>query len=672
MRQLIQQLLNRVSYLAVLSVTLVTLSTQTSYAQAKTESPKNNQKEIASKETVKNEPPEKKLSNTDPRQYINILYKRNAKSTQLDTIYKWENRPGLDNQKLHRLNSNGIIRIYFNKEELYKNTEFRGTLSLSANVTGTGGKREIEVESYSEVGKNRSSYGIESAPARDLAISLLNLIIHIGEVTEYDESKNFNDEIDNIRAFDKAIADLKIIQSQNNKKNQKSNYDTTYSDEERIASINNTLKIIDTSKNFPINNSRSNKAYSKNEKEEISDLIVYIIGRKETAITDLSRRINKLKIEYQNSFKQTLKYLEFFKHTGSHGKDAVFRIINQDTLSYEHLIDNIKRYQDTLSNTALDKSSNIDDLEKLKDVIVDGRDDLMEFITTNNKIFYATIKSVPRIIYDTNRNGDTNYIERWKYVNETYIKTKEPIIKRHPGFLSRKATAVAKYCKDNPREIIASIAKEIGRVIFSELDFATIDLAKNSVEPGDRLEIFLISKRNGNEKPNEIGKYRIANTGWQTSVSDMFALVERVDASFDKDSASISPSRFKGSGGVSFMFTYNKEYKPAEIKKIYIKNSAKSIIDSTYKATYKNKLFNFLEPSIGLNVSYLDFKKDRDVEIGTGIQLGLFRNKVFFGYGLNLHMLRPQDVSPSYFFLGFSFANLQTLFKDSKSINLLE
>jgi hypothetical protein len=41
----------------------------------------------------------------------------------------------------------------------------------------------------------------------------------------------------------------------------------------------------------------------------------------------------------------------------------------------------------------------------------------------------------------------------------------------------------------------------------------------------------------------------------------------------------------------------------------------------------------------------LDFDRTKDVEIGTGLQLGLFKNKVFFGYGANLHLLSPKDQS---------------------------
>ena len=56
----------------------------------------------------------------------------------------------------------------------------------------------------------------------------------------------------------------------------------------------------------------------------------------------------------------------------------------------------------------------------------------------------------------------------------------------------------------------------------------------------------------------------------------------------------------KGTPGVSLLLTYRRD------------------------GSDTNKLANFLEPSIGANVSYLDFSTDDDVEVGAGLVLGFF------------------------------------------------
>jgi hypothetical protein len=68
----------------------------------------------------------------------------------------------------------------------------------------------------------------------------------------------------------------------------------------------------------------------------------------------------------------------------------------------------------------------------------------------------------------------------------------------------------------------------------------------------------------------------------------------------------------------------------------------------------------------------LDFSTIKDVEIGAGLQLGFFRNKIFLGYGINLHMLFPSKQSPSYFYLGFSFAKLSDMFKSNNNVTVAQ
>jgi mannose/fructose/N-acetylgalactosamine-specific phosphotransferase system component IIC len=67
----------------------------------------------------------------------------------------------------------------------------------------------------------------------------------------------------------------------------------------------------------------------------------------------------------------------------------------------------------------------------------------------------------------------------------------------------------------------------------------------------------------------------------------------------------------------------------------------------------------------------LDFSTTKDVEIGTGLQVGIFHNKIFFGYGVNLHMLSPKQY-PFYYFIGFSFAKLSDFFTSTKNVNAVQ
>ena len=142
----------------------------------------------------------------------------------------------------------------------------------------------------------------------------------------------------------------------------------------------------------------------------------------------------------------------------------------------------------------------------------------------------------------------------------------------------------------------------------------------------------------------------------------MFALVKRINEG-DADPDKLSPSNFKGSGGAVLMWTYRGEDKGVRIS---VNNKKSRPDNSAYSVRGRKQFLNLVQPCIGVNVCYLDFSTEKDVEIGTGLQLGLFRNKIFFGYGYNLHMLKDE---PRYFYLRFSFAKLDDLFKGSSSVN---
>jgi len=68
----------------------------------------------------------------------------------------------------------------------------------------------------------------------------------------------------------------------------------------------------------------------------------------------------------------------------------------------------------------------------------------------------------------------------------------------------------------------------------------------------------------------------------------------------------------------------------------------------------KNRFFTKFEPSLGINISYLDFDTEKDIEIGAGTSIGLFNNLIQFTVGYNLNVERNNI----YWGIGFSFINI--------------
>jgi hypothetical protein len=249
-------------------------------------------------------------------------------------------------------------------------------------------------------------------------------------------------------------------------------------------------------------------------------------------------------------------------------------------------------------------------------------------------------------------------------INNLYKKSTGrdlPRINKEIGPMLSNDTALFNTIRKNYEMLSNMLCEEAGKIIYKKLVYASIDLSKSGAKAGEVLHIYVtwkITKLTGSAVPPRltIGKYYIRETGWKVEVSDIFSLVERIGENKD-NSGTVSPSNFKGAGGAVLMLTYF-----GEDRGLKITNRG-----DTYKIHKKNRLLNALQPSIGINISYLDFSTKKDVEIGTALQVGLFRNKIFFGYGLNLHMIRSQDISPRYIFLGLSFAKLEDLFKNTSA-----
>ncbi len=187
-------------------------------------------------------------------------------------------------------------------------------------------------------------------------------------------------------------------------------------------------------------------------------------------------------------------------------------------------------------------------------------------------------------------------------------------------------------------ELIKAHSKQIAEALFSELHFATIDLAKVNAKPGDKLYIKLIRKgsqikdsnKNGTNTNNglmyDVVTLYIRKTGFYGKISDSFLFINRIDQGGLANDTDASNSRFKASPGASFYLQYGAR------KKGYA-----------------------LNPSFGINVSFLDFSQERDLELGVGAVLGLFDNTLSATFGYNLHIKGSNN--PWYFGFGFSFIN---------------
>jgi len=189
---------------------------------------------------------------------------------------------------------------------------------------------------------------------------------------------------------------------------------------------------------------------------------------------------------------------------------------------------------------------------------------------------------------------------------------------------------------DNSLDLKRNIAFEVGELVYQKLFTGCIDLRECRAKEGDILKISVLWYINNDTTTMplelELASYEIRQVGWRLKVSDSFLLIDRISKPDNEEN--FSPSNFKGAPGATLMFTYGNN-------------------------GYNNNLIKRLEPSIGFNVSYLDFYTTQDLEIGVGAVLGILRNQIFFTLGYNLHA----STNGEYFGVGFSFANIANQIK---------
>ncbi len=179
------------------------------------------------------------------------------------------------------------------------------------------------------------------------------------------------------------------------------------------------------------------------------------------------------------------------------------------------------------------------------------------------------------------------------------------------------------------------LVKRVGELLYQKLFDGNIDLREARASEGDLLKVSLLWYENEDSslpKELELASYQIKDVGWRLKVSDSFFLIDRI--SDPDDTENLSPSKFKGAPGASLLFSYGNN-------------------------GHKNNLLKRLEPSLGINISYVDFYTNKDLEVGVGAVLGILRNNILLTIGYNLHA----ESNGGYMGLGFSFANISSQIK---------
>ncbi|MGH1384309.1 hypothetical protein [Kordia sp.] len=564
-----------------------------------------------------------RLSNLDPRQYIEIYEIKGKKKIP---IWSYQQDAMTVNQERKILDTKSKIKIEFLKEQIVQNLDFKGTISIEGKlVSRTGAEDPVEVLPYSRIGQEKTKIGITNRPPKEIATVFVNLIIECLKTNKkISETQITNSKYESpIKRLKEYIGELSLdITDEEDyeyyapiffsidsdppdigNKTELEKFKAILKAFEKVDSniINNYPAIFIDAKKFKANEPEIDK------KNFMAGLNIFLQRVLEKAKLEKSSDflIFRSKIrDFNSSLKIILNYIDYFKKSGEEAEDAFLLTIKLDHIALDRIENNLKLISEDLTDYLL---KNTDSVGK-----VDSR--------VEAKYIQATSE-----------------IQRLTQIQGTEIGELEQL-----GYLFDNKAYSASDAKIK-KEAIDILSLAASKIIYRELDYATIDLQKERGQEGDFLYMYLVleesERRSGSssniiQKILPIGTYELRNTEWEVKVADSFLLVHRINEPSPENDNSLSPSNFKGAAGISLLLTYRGD------------------------GELKNKFFNFLEPSFGINVSYLDFSTEDDIEVGAGLVLGLFNNKIFFTTGINLNRTGIGESRPMYWGVGFSFANL--------------
>jgi hypothetical protein len=651
----------------------------------------------------------------EPRQYVTIYEKPEGERKASPIWWLEKNHDPLRRgmatdgklkfspyQKYKVIGKNSLLEIRFDQEAIARNINFQGSISLAAR----SGEKKIEVAPYFVIGEEQKTLGVSAMPIKEIADYFLRLMI---EANNYDRSwKELTTNMDILSHVHDSSGNTasQILYERDRQISIASAQRVTAN---ALASVDAYLFTVD-SLHFPI-------SYDEDLVQDLYDVNYYVQhpvlealikdmsgksdpNRRRFRYNDLKAVLSEIRASYKNHIAELFNDPYYYRaiSEGYYGALQQDRaevkvtegMINEQMVRQAEnlrlLYELLKRIKESntqtinafLSFTILTITDFDDIFRKTEDAINEiERGNLMELGAAVNSADNATMQQDLLRIFRTVNPAYQAFINSSVLFNELLLSRGyspgTDSIQEQSEFKSLK-----KLTQDAPAYNIIrdQFALFAGREIFKRLVYANIDVSKANVDEGDELVISVMwynsdGNVNGSTDNTEdavelaTAKFIVKKVGWDVDVSESALLIHRIDEEKLRPDYPLSPSNFKPTAGASLTWTYyNPHRTKVRTKKDHWFVNDKNVgVEMEYGFI---KFLHWLEPSFGINVSYTDFRTDRDVEFGAGPVIGLFRNSIFVttGYAFSVN-----GESPFYMGIGFSFSNIYEHAKNGNNGN---
>ena len=278
--------------------------------------------------------------------------------------------------------------------------------------------------------------------------------------------------------------------------------------------------------------------------------------------------------------------------------------------------------------------------EEYKNIAADEsrRNDAVDDFLTSTAGYEITITAR---VYP--KEGEPFDINVGNYSTVTVTQQKLEVSKKEKG--SAKVTADKKAKEPKPetvRTVTTSVERRPYRLASrlrlddlsrfemveeDEIVDGVLELGKEKLSDGDRLEILVTNYHGSVTRVNWFLELR--DCGLKIKQDATLLLVKRAG---EPKGVNDVDSNFKPAPGSSFLL----------------------------RVVTRNRALNFIEPSFGINGSFLDFQKDKDLEVGVGPTVSIFNGIVQFTVGWNLNA--PSD--RRYWAIGLGFLDIAGKIKE--------
>ncbi|MGC4023338.1 MAG: hypothetical protein QM734_16030 [Cyclobacteriaceae bacterium] len=611
--------------------------------------------------------PNQEFPNIEPRQYVTIYEKKNAvlsKDGSLvvdsgepiwwlvkdkDPIKKDLVSPSpspryqfYPNQKHKVISSESVLEIRFDNEALANNIDFHGSVSLMAK----SGETKIEVSPYSVIGQDQKDFGVDAMPIKEIADYFLRLMI---------ESARLGKGGEVARGILKEINDDAAAQKDEAKKRQTIQATLT-------SAQTFTTKILATIKSPT--DTLANYQDGDLLLESYRNLAAYLPSELtlKSIINQMGMNISSIrKLHGVFTFKSVDDYIKTItipaqippNSVGALRKQRLSPHISTAKLCFE-LMKHINESNDQSINAFLSFTTLT--------------------VTDFNDLFSDALKLSSRFDADTMKiENSANTIIEFDQIFSRFkgssILFSELTSQRGYDFSNNNSIEdqIKSFLRDQSsyNYIRDEFAKEAGKEIFKKMVYATIDLSKANLPEGSQLDIAVVwynaegniiqDKNSMTSNGTELwtASFIVKKTGWHFDVTESALLIQRIgEDKLRGGNYPLSPSDFKPTAGASMMWSFYNTFRT--------KTRIKSGVEKEYGFV---KFIHWLEPSFGLNVSYLDFRTDVNFEVGAAPIIGLFQNRLFFmpiGYNFSV-----ENQSPWYMGVGFSFSKVYDKIHDN-------